>query len=273
MRMGSDVTQGQSHWVPNDVPWQTPEDRERKGKEAELASLLRKLTQMETEFMTIQSELSAFEFKYHRIVGRRYAELDFLGKHLAECGLPLLHTEGILPGKTVVPKIEQEWRRRFRFLAKQDPAVHVRPSEPLKKLFREVAKRIHPDLGLDENDRMKRQSLMAEANEAYRSGDGRKLRAILLHWQVSPESVAGDGPGVELVRVIRRVDQVRRRIRFLARKMEALRRSKLYRLKTLIEENENRGRDLMRQMAAILDEQIAKSRACLRLFARTQTDG
>ncbi len=273
MRMGFEATQGQGHWMTDDVPWQTPEHRELDGKQAELASLLRKVTKVESEFLTIQSELSAFEFRFHRLVGRRYVELDLLEAHLAESRPPLHHAEGAPPGEAVAPAIEQEWRNRFRFLARQDPPVHVRPSEPLKKLYREVAKRIHPDLGLGENDRLKRQSLMAEANEAYRFGDGRRLRAILLNWQVSPDSVVGDGPGVELVRVIRRVDQVRRRIRFLARKMEALRRSELYRLKTLIEENEKRGRDLMRQMAAILDEQIAKSREHLRVFARRQTDG
>jgi hypothetical protein len=273
MYMGFGATREQSHCMTDGVPWETPEDRELYRKQAELASLLKKVTQMEAALVTIQSDLSAFELKYHRLVGRRYAELDLLEAHLAESGLSPHHAEGAPPGATVAPAIEQVWRNRFRFLAKRDPAVHVRSSEPLKKLYREVAKRIHPDLGLDENDRLKRQSLMAAANEAYRFGDGRRLRTILLHWQASPESVVGDGPGVELVRVIRRMDQVRRRIRFLARKMDALRRSELYRLKTLIQENENRGRDLMRQMAAILDEQIGRSREHLRVFTRRQTDG
>jgi hypothetical protein len=273
MYMGFGATREQSHCMTDDVPWQTPEDRELYRKQTELASLLKKATQMEAALVTIQSELSAFEFKYHRIVGRRYAELDLLQANLAESGLFPHHAEGAPPAATVAPAIEQVWRTRFRFLAKQDQAVHVRPSEPLKRLYREVAKRIHPDLGLDEKDRLKRQSLMAKANDAYRSGDGRKLRAILLHWRSSPESVVGDGPGVELVRVIRKVDQLRRRIRFLGRKMETLRRSELYRFKTVIKENENKGRDLMRQMAAILDEQIARSRAHLRVFAQEQTDG
>jgi len=255
------------------VTWQTPEDRELYKKQAELASLLKRVAQMETEFVTIRSELSAFEFRYHRIVGRRYFELDLLETNLLEAEHYLTPGVGDRNAVLSVPAIEEQWLSRFQFLSRQTQPVPVKASEPLKRLYREVAKRIHPDLSLDEKDRLKRQTLMSEANEAYRTGDGRKLRAILLHWRVSPENIVGDGPGVELVRVIRRIDQVLRRIRFLARKMEAIRRSELYRLKTVIEENERKGRNLMRQMAAILDEQIARSRAHLRVFAQRQTDG
>jgi hypothetical protein len=273
MPMGCEAKSEQIRWSRDNVPWQTPEDLELQRKKAELVSLLKKVSQMETEFVTIRSELSAFEFKYHCTVGRRYAELDLLEANLAGAETFSNSAWGDRQAMPAISADEQKWLGAFRFLARQDAAVNVRPSKPLKRLYREVAKLIHPDLGLDEKDRLKRQSLMTQANEAYRSGDGHKLRAILLHWRSSPESVVGDGPGVELVRVIRRVDQVRRRIRLLVRKMEALRRSELYRLKTLIEENEHKGRDLMRQMAAILDERIARSRARLRGFAERQVDG
>jgi hypothetical protein len=262
--MGAEATARKVGQVGHGVPWQTPEDRELKRKHSELSSLVRKMTFLEMELVTTQSGLSSFELKYHRIVGRRYVELDLMEAHLAGSGLPPGPAEGDRPGKPLTPMIEQAWQGRVRFLAKQNPAAPSRDIESLKRLYREVAKHIHPDLGLDEADRLKRQSLMAEANGAYKSGDGRKLKAILLHWRASPESVVGDGPGVELVRVIRRLDQVWRRIRLLSRKLETLKRSELYRLKTLIEENECRGRDLLSQMAAILDEQISRARTHLR---------
>jgi hypothetical protein len=46
---------------------------------------------------------------------------------------------------------------------------------------------------------------MAEANRAYEEGDEERLRVILQEWEGSPESVKGDGPGAELVRVIRKI--------------------------------------------------------------------
>jgi hypothetical protein len=271
--MGSEATRRQCDRMTDDVPWQAPEDRELKRKQGELSSLVRKVTFMESELVTIQCELSAFEFKYHRIVGLRYTELDLLEAHLSAAKETLNPAGGDRAAEPVAQAFDQRSLERFLFPTGKGPAERIKPNEPLKKLYREVAKRIHPDLGLDEKDRLKRQILMAEANEAYRSGDGRKLRAILFHWHASPERVVGEGPGVDLVRVIRRVDQVRRRIRFLSGKMEALKRSELYRLKTLIEENERAGRDLLCQMAAILDGQIARTRALLRGLTPRQADG
>jgi DnaJ-class molecular chaperone len=58
-------------------------------------------------------------------------------------------------------------RRRFK------------PSDDLKRLYREIAKRIHPDLATDDAERAKRNQLMAEVNRAYADGDEARLRAIL----------------------------------------------------------------------------------------------
>lgn len=81
-----------------------------------------------------------------------------------------------------------------------DPAVHGEaarvqpflPSAELRTLYREVAKRIHPDLATDEADRLKREQLMAEANAAYQKGDAQSLRRSL-EYESSPESLKGVG--------------------------------------------------------------------------------
>ena len=51
-----------------------------------------------------------------------------------------------------------------------------------KKLYREIARQIHPDLSTNEVDRGRRTRLMAEANRAYTDGDEVKLRAVLDEW-------------------------------------------------------------------------------------------
>jgi hypothetical protein len=79
-------------------------------------------------------------------------------------------------------------------------------------LYREIAKRIHPDLATEDDERAKRNQLMAEVNRAYEDGDESRLRAILNEWETGPDAVTGDGVGAELIRTIRKIHQVERRL-------------------------------------------------------------
>ena len=53
------------------------------------------------------------------------------------------------------------------------------PSPELKQLWIRVLKRVHPDLAIDEQDRMRCERLTKLANEAYQAGDLEALRAVL----------------------------------------------------------------------------------------------
>ena len=53
------------------------------------------------------------------------------------------------------------------------------PSPELKQLWIRVLKRVHPDLAIDEQDRIRCERLTTLANEAYQAGDLKALRAVL----------------------------------------------------------------------------------------------
>jgi TonB family protein len=53
------------------------------------------------------------------------------------------------------------------------------PSPELKQLWIRVLKRVHPDLAIDEQDRVRCERLTKLANEAYQAGDEEALRAVL----------------------------------------------------------------------------------------------
>ncbi len=53
------------------------------------------------------------------------------------------------------------------------------PSPELKQLWIRVLKRVHPDLAVDEQDRIRCERLTKLANEAYQAGDLEALRAVL----------------------------------------------------------------------------------------------
>ncbi|MGD0962369.1 MAG: hypothetical protein ABSA57_00550 [Candidatus Acidiferrales bacterium] len=130
----------------------------------------------------------------------------------------------------------------------------------MKRLYREVAKRIHPDLTSDRDERMRREALMAEANKAYEAGDESQLNRILNAYETSLETVQGEGPGAELIRVIRRISQVRGRIAEIEAEAEELRRSDLHQLKSRLEEAQRHGRDVLKEMVDKVEQQIVQAK-------------
>jgi TonB C terminal len=73
------------------------------------------------------------------------------------------------------------------------------PSPELKQLWIRVLKRVHPDLAIDEQDRVRCERLTKLANEAYQAGDEEALRAVLRPSQPvkarAPKAYAGSRQG------------------------------------------------------------------------------
>lgn len=246
------------------VQRKTPEEEELDSKLAELAELEVVLAQRELDFATLQAELNSFENRYLRAVGTLYAGLDEIEAEIAE------HLARLEPGDEAV----QARATKARAQANQSASatggpdvfagkIEFKPSEDLKKLYRQVAKAIHPDLATDPEERERRQHLMAEANRAYEEGDEARLRAILDEWEMGPESVKGEGIATELVRAVRKIAQVRVRLQDLEAEMARLEQSDLYELKARAEEARAEGRDLLAEMAEKVEEQISRSRVRL----------
>jgi CO dehydrogenase/acetyl-CoA synthase beta subunit len=76
--------------------------------------------------------------------------------------------------------------------------------------------------------------------------------------------VKGEGPGAELVRVIRKIAQVEDRLKVIDAEVARLEESDLYHLKIQVDQAEKEGRDLLAEMAARVDRQVAQARGRLR---------
>src|SRR5439155_6995426 len=63
------------------------------------------------------------------------------------------------------------------------PSTPKELAERLKRLYRDVAKAVHPDLSDNDLERQHRHTLMVRANEAYDSGDEAKLNGLLHEWE------------------------------------------------------------------------------------------
>jgi len=154
--------------------------------------------------------------------------------------------------------------------SKQEPSGKFAPSETLKKLYRDLARLVHPDTVLDEGEKERRHSLMARVNKAYEEGDEEALREILNQWESSPESVKGEGVAAELVRVIRKIALVEQHLKTIEKEIQSLEASDLYKLRSKAQEAEGEGRDLLGEMEAQVQEQIDEASDRLEEILRTR---
>jgi len=226
----------------------TPEEEELAAKRDELARLEAQLADQELLLASLKAELAAFEGLYLRRVGVLYAELDEWNARLAEfrakqAGTPEAKAEAT----------DARTQAEETYSAAHGEAAEVQPFTPspeLKKLYREAAKRAHPDTATDEKDRARRERLMKEVNAAYVAGDEDSLRRILADLDASPDAVQGLGVGADLIRVLRQLKQIRDRIAAIEVEVTRLSETDLAHLKAKAEAAANEGRDLLAEMAS-----------------------
>lgn len=239
----------------------TPEEEELHRKQAELSALETQVADRELELATLRAELGAFEHRYLTKVGARYAELDEILAQIAETEARL-RPQDESARRTAEASRNQadETARAARTARESKHEKHFHPSDALKKLFREAAKAMHPDLAENEEDSPRRHRFMSEANRAYEEGDENRLRAILDEWKASPDAVKGQGVGADLVRTIRKIAKLHERLRAIEIEIRDTTEGELFNLKSKVEDAESNGRDLLEEIVARLNREIAEAR-------------
>ena len=202
----------------------------------------------------LNRELDMFAAEYRQQIGTLHDQLDQLELDIAEAELGELAkkvAEGGSSGGS------GETRTTTSATARPEPAARF-TSDAVRKLFREVARAIHPDLahGHDDHARDRRHALMIEANRAYALRDAEELGRILDAWERSPEAVQGNDPASIRLRLERRLAQVEEQIEMYARDLDTLRASPLFELKTMADDAAASGRDIVADMVRRLKRDI-----------------
>lgn len=234
---------------------------------AEYRMLAQELGDMELEFATVQAELAEFTRVYHAQVGARITELDALQARIASCHADRLATDEAAKFQAQQAQAQaersQREQRRFSELNTETEKPFA-PSSDMKRLFRQLAQKIHPDRAEDENDRAWRTELMSEANRAYRAGDEMVLREILSQWQAGRHERSSEtATGATTPGLARQVARMQRRLAEIEAELNRLLASRLYELFVAAGMARQRGRDLLREMAGQLDAQIDQARVRL----------
>lgn len=250
-----------------------PEEFELERKRREYHALERRLVKLEHDLDDLREEIGDFEKLYAAKMANRLKELDQLKQQLARA-------RAEAAGGTEQKGSEGE-RLRYGLRDEEPEQEEIPPvrtgtagtarSESIRDVYRKVAKAIHPDLSKGEEERKRRQKLMAEANRAYAEEDRVTLQAILEEWELSPEAAAAVGTAGELTLLNRRIARVVERIRAVELETARLRNTELYRLVQRVQEAKWRGRDIIAEMAAKLDAEILVACRMLNEFGRGRT--
>ncbi|WP_392752654.1 J domain-containing protein [Streptomyces sp. LN590] len=177
--------------------------------EARLAKAVRVAEQALIEFEiaveTFRVEVENFSRLHHQKLGPMYARLDELDAQIAEAraartGDPedlrkAQEARALVMPMPGVEELFHDWidsdglsPEASAMLTEQPvrPPKRVRPTEEARKLYRELARKAHPDLAQDETERARRDEFITRVNAAYGRGDEVLLKELAQEWAAGP---------------------------------------------------------------------------------------
>jgi hypothetical protein len=244
----------------------TPDDDALLDKREQLSAVRAALAERESELAEIRVQLKTFEGRYLRMVGVLYAELDELEARIAEREVDLYDSDSAR--RRAEEARQQAQETHDAAFGEAHEAEEVNPPPSLKALFRDLAKRIHPDFARDEDEQKYFTLLMARANHAYSRGDAETLQRLLDDHLEIHSSVAFEGAAAELVRISRQIQHAGRDIAALDVEREVLLSSEIAQLHSDTEAAAREHRDLLAELASGLREQIAEAQRRFELVDR-----
>lgn len=209
----------------------------------ELLALEAEIAAREPELTKLETELLQFEKLYLSVVGKRYDDLAEIEKEIARLqGLEI--DDDAETGSLADDEVGCGQNR-----------LH---SDKLKKLYREVARKFHPDLVQCEIERHHRHQLMVEANNAYQTGAEERLQELLAAGETL-ESVGNTPMSAEMILLLRKISEAKTRLAQMESDTNEILGSELYKLMKRVETADTLGVNLLNELVSQVDRQIRKA--------------
>lgn len=198
-----------------------------------------RLAELEVEHATLLSELEAFHAEYLRRVGVIDVQVRELQARLAR-------------DTPDAERTARRYRESTAAMAAVPTPAAPPPSEDLKTLFRDAAKRMHPDLQPDAAGRGHAEAFMKQLNQAYAAGDADAIGNLVRQWETSPYAVASPA-GTAAPALAAAVEHAEQR----------LAQTRASQLAQLMEQTflaSMQGRDLLQELRWNAEEELANAR-------------
>ncbi len=227
------------------------------------------LAEAEKQLKEEQAEISKLERRLQLRLGRQLEQLSALDEELGEyrdkiqryrSPDPEALDAGYLP-------VEEQYRRVWHPRATEDQAEASDPGSSMdekqfKSLYRRLARRYHPDLARDQEEREIRNAQMAALNEAYEARSLIELAALA--GDSKQATGAGDVAGTDqqMIKVLEKeLANVRRRTLLIQNEIENLHNLPTVKLSLQVKIAHRSGRDLLAEMSRDFKRQIARKTA------------
>ncbi|MER6212668.1 MULTISPECIES: J domain-containing protein [unclassified Streptomyces] len=198
------------------------------------------LIEFEIAVETFRVEVENFSRLHHQKLGPMYARLDELDAQIAEAkaarsGDPedlrrAREARSLVMPMPGVDELFHDWLGSdgisddaAAMLTDRPvrPPQRVRPSEEVRRLYRELVRRAHPDLAQDEAERTRRDAFIARVNAAYARGEEQVLRELAEEWDAGPvQKAAAPSESEELYARLEWLSQRKELLSMVAKELE-----------------------------------------------------
>jgi DnaJ-domain-containing protein 1 len=241
---------------------------------ASLKIARQELSEAEEKLSEQLAEVNALERRIRFRLGQSLDELASLETEIEDYQAEITRRRGPKGFEQGYLSVEEQFRRTWETSSSddgdtfRDPYGDVKPIKQLdqkqiKKLYRRLARRYHPDLASSQREREDRNEQMVALNEAYETGSIVEL--MVLDDDKDLADFDFSGTNTDNAKLVKALDlelaRIRRKTLLIENEIENLHNLPVVRLSLEIKLAKTNGRDLLAEMEVDLKKTIAKKRA------------
>jgi hypothetical protein len=224
------------------------------------------LIDAEAELAEQMSDLASFEGIFDRRVGQLGKKLASLEDEIKEYNHKLQLRQNLETfGSNHIP-VEEQYKRRWKVSegangSSLNDKIKAKDDKELKRLFRKLARRFHPDLARDAVERAYRTEKMSALNDAYAARSLVEMSALasLPQRKFEPYLQFGHTESQMMAVLQLELDNIQRRMFQIQNEMENHHNHDIVELSLRVKLARRSGRDLLGDMAFNLQHKILKA--------------
>jgi hypothetical protein len=231
-----------------------------------LSEMHPRLIEAEAELTDRLAEVNAFEFEFEARVGHLIDALEALERELHRYNERIHIARNKQRFGYAHISVEEQYRRTWQSPPASAPTPPPTPVSPaneaeIKRLYRHLARRFHPDLAVDEQERTARTKKMQLINEAYAARSLTELVVLMQQTEalIDTNQTRPDQSETQLVEALQaELQRCQNRLREIEKELGQIPYRASVQVSLEVKAAQRQGRDLLAEMAAELERRIAR---------------